>query len=258
MVKTSIRKNLYYEIKDRAIEDRYENGVKLPPLKQRVRVYGTDSTKQVRARLIEILYERVEFHKDKFIAPIIYKELETMEVKKNGRVEHSDGCHDDQVFSYLMALRVWYDGENLVENFGIRKNTIKTDEDIEIEDLEIEKAEYAQIEIQDETFDEEEDDIGIQETMQYIADAAKYKLAKDYKEEMYMKHLQQREQLFRENRDLRNAYDEQYNIERDENSTGISYVTLPDSLFQYWDDEDMETTMYIERNGNLFDQFAQL
>ena len=86
-------------------------------------MYGTDSTKDVRARLIEILYDRVAYHKDKFIAPILLKEMEAMEVKKNGKVEHSDNSHDDQVFSYLMALYVWYEGKNLAENFHIIKNT---------------------------------------------------------------------------------------------------------------------------------------
>ena len=45
-------------------------------------------------------------HKDKFIAPILHHEMESMEVKKNGKVEHSQNSHDDQVFSYLMALVV--------------------------------------------------------------------------------------------------------------------------------------------------------
>ena len=98
---------------------------------RKVKVYGVDSTKAVRARLIEILMERVMYHKDKFISPILYDEMRAMEVKKSGKVEHSDKTHDDQVFSYLMALYVWYEGKNLVENFGIRKTTLKTDQNDE-------------------------------------------------------------------------------------------------------------------------------
>lgn len=62
---------------------------------RRVRVYGLDSTKNVRARLIEILMERVMYHKDKFIAPILHEEMKAMQVKKNGKVEHSDQSHDE-------------------------------------------------------------------------------------------------------------------------------------------------------------------
>ncbi len=101
---------------------------------RKVKVYGLDSTKAIRARLIEILQERVRYHKDKFIAPILYDEMRSMEVKKNGKVEHSDRTHDDQVFSYLMALYVWYDGKNLAENWQIRKNTLKTDDARELEE----------------------------------------------------------------------------------------------------------------------------
>ena len=70
-------------------------------------------------------------HKDKFISPTIYKELTGLEVKKNGKVEHSDLTHDDQIFSYLMAMYVWYEGKNLRENFGIQKFGIKTEEAVD-------------------------------------------------------------------------------------------------------------------------------
>ena len=128
LVKTSVKNNLYWEIKDKVIEETF-NGVRVEKRPRKVKVYGLDSTKNVRARLIEILMERVSYHKDKFVAGILLDEMKAMQVKKNGKVEHSDRSHDDQVFSYLMALYVWYDGHNLIENFGIRKSTIKTDTD---------------------------------------------------------------------------------------------------------------------------------
>lgn len=54
-----------------------------------------------------------------------------MEIKRNGKVEHSDSTHDDQVFSMLMALWVWYEGTNLGERYGIRKTSIKTDDEVD-------------------------------------------------------------------------------------------------------------------------------
>lgn len=76
-------------------------------------------------------------HKSRFIANIIYEELCTLEVKKNGRIEHADNAHDDQIFSYLMALYVWYYGKNLMETYGLDKRMIHTDaeEDVEVDPL---------------------------------------------------------------------------------------------------------------------------
>lgn len=131
LLKMGLRSNLYYEIKDIVVEERMTNGIH--PYKQKIRtkVYGLNSTKEVRKVLIDLLLERVEYHKDKIISPIIYNELLGMEVKRNGKVEHSATTHDDQVFSMLMALYVFYEGTSLYERFGIRKTVVKTDEDID-------------------------------------------------------------------------------------------------------------------------------
>lgn len=138
LVKTSIKKNLYYEIKDKIVEERIEQYGKMIKQTQRVKVYGLDSTKAVRDNLIEILRERMELHKDKFISPYIFNELQTLEVKRNGKVEHSDNGHDDTIFAYLMALYVWYDGVDVMERYGIQKKSLRTDQDLEeaYEDLE--------------------------------------------------------------------------------------------------------------------------
>lgn len=138
LVKTSIKKNLYYEIKDKVVEERVEQYGRMIKQTQRVKVYGLDSTKAVRDNLIEILRERMELHKDKFISPYIFNELQTLEVKRNGKVEHSDNGHDDTIFAYLMALYVWYDGVDVMERYGIQKKSLRTDQDLEeaYEDLE--------------------------------------------------------------------------------------------------------------------------
>ena len=132
-----IKRNLYYEVKDKVIEERYD-GFKINQKKVKTRVFGLDSSKVVRDLLIEILRQRMENHKDKFISPIIFEELNTLEVKSNGKVEHSSTGHDDQIFSYLMALYVWYYGEDLRENWGIKKGTIDTDRNVAEEILSLE------------------------------------------------------------------------------------------------------------------------
>lgn len=130
LIKTSIKRNLYFEIKDRVTEERF-NGMRMAKKTQKVKVYGFDETKDSRNLLMEILRDRMLNHKAKFISRILYNELCTLEIKKGGRIEHADKFHDDQVFSYLLALYVWYEGKNLMENFGLQLREIKTDSETE-------------------------------------------------------------------------------------------------------------------------------
>ena len=130
LIKAGLKANLYYEIKDVVVEER-QDGIHSYKQKIRTKVYGLNSTRDIRKLLIDILIDRVENHKDKILSPIIYNELLGMEVKRNGKVEHSDSTHDDQVFSMLMALYVWYEGINLGERYGIKKTAIKTDDEVD-------------------------------------------------------------------------------------------------------------------------------
>lgn len=132
LVNSRIKRNLYFEIKDKVIEERQQSD-HVYKTKKRMKVYGLDSSKKIRELLMEILRERMEYHKDKFISPFILAELKGLEVKKNGKIDHSINTHDDQIFSLLMALYVWYYGKNLTENFGIKKGVIKTDESLDEE-----------------------------------------------------------------------------------------------------------------------------
>lgn len=130
LMQTSIKRNLYFEIKERTIEERYD-GIHTNKIKRPVKVYGTDNTQETRKLLMDTLRQRVDHHKDKFGSDIILNEMKGMEYKKNGKIEHSSSTHDDQVFSYLMALYVWYYGKNIQENFGLFKSELKFDSDYE-------------------------------------------------------------------------------------------------------------------------------
>lgn len=129
--KAGLTKNLFFEIKEKVIEETFEGPGAIKKKKRVTKVYGLDSTKSVRDLLMEILRERMENHKDKFVTKRLYEEFIGLEVKRNGKIEHSANTHDDLTFSYLMALYVWYEGKNLKENFGIEKASIKTDEDVD-------------------------------------------------------------------------------------------------------------------------------
>lgn len=130
LLTTSIKNNLYYTIKDKVVEERFEVG-KIIKKTQKTKIYGSDSTHAEREQLMEILRDRVEYHKDKIISKTIYDELCGLEVKKNGRIEHSANTHDDQVFSWLWALHVWYNGGDLANSWGIQKHVLRTDADLE-------------------------------------------------------------------------------------------------------------------------------
>lgn len=238
LVKTSVKKNLYWEIKDKVIEESY-NGARVQKQNRKVKVYGLDSTKNVRARLIEILMERAMYHKDKFVAPILLEEMRAMQVKKNGKVEHSDRSHDDQVFSYLMALYVWYDGHDLIENFGIRKTTIKTDTDEDIESVEIEDALEAKerIDFNGSTFEVKED---IAAELEWIEKDMRFVTTEDMAASQFIGKINARNMIIANDKGAAASLE----IDTGINVVNMGYavsqqvVTLPNSLFSMDDDTD--------------------
>jgi len=252
--KTSVKKNLYYEIKERVIEEHRDDN-RIDKINKLCKVYGLNSTKDIRARLIEILDERVYYHKDKFIAPILHAEMCKLEVKKSGKVEHADNYHDDNIFSYLMALYVWYDGHNLMENFGIHKTTIKTDDNEDYEEFEdgIESdIKRNNIDIQSNELDE--DDIILAEQLKYIEDASRYKLGYMYNNELYMQEQQELDLKMKSDPVFREAYSKKYNAPVGD--TGIrTFITIPQDVFL---DDDYQEEKERNKNGNLSNIFNLL
>lgn len=130
LMKSKIRNNLYYEIKERTIEERLDTvGIKSNKRKQLTKVYGVDNTKLVRERLMDLLTDRVRDHYDKFISPTLYEELKNLELKKTGKIDHSANSHDDGLFSYLYSIYPLYYGKNVRENWHISIPTLKTAQD---------------------------------------------------------------------------------------------------------------------------------
>lgn len=229
------------------------DGFRAQKQKRRVKVFGLDSTKDVRARLIEILMERVKYHKDKFVAPILHNEMRSMEIKKNGKVEHSDKTHDDQVFSYLMALYVWYDGKNLIENFHLRKTTIKTDESRDIEELNIEDSleKKEKVDIQSATY---EVDNEIAKDLDWVEkDMNNFKTTRSESERMYLDNIDKRNTIIKNNKQI------QENIQNETGVISLSYTSnidteyteIPDSLFV--DDDNDQSIIdedYYSNNPN--------
>lgn len=250
LCKTSAKKNLYWEIKDKVIEEQFD-GTRNIKRTAKVKVYGFDSNKKERARLIEILFERVRYHKDKFIIPILHQEMCGMQWKKD-RVDHSDETHDDNIFSYLMALHVWYDGNDVLERYNIRKNTIKTDEDVEIVDGDIDASleKKDKLDLHELEYDIDDDHADLQSAYQFIAEAGEFKTAAQLKEETYLAETRQREAYFLTNHAARDAYCKQHNINPEMYANTLigidkNTVTLPYTLFGGVGDE-LDTMDYSD------------
>ena len=230
---------------------------------KRVKVYGIDSTPAVRARLIEILYERVRYHKDKFIAPIIHQEMQGMQTKKSGKVEHSDKTHDDQVFSYLMALYVWYEGKNLMENYHIQKGTIKTDEDLEIEEYEMEEALEARATLDTNKFTMDEESEFAQDLEWVEEEVNKYKSAEEAKTQDMYQNIEMRNKILAKHPELRSKIVAETGIDAIGNvHDEPGFVSLPMDMFGAVDpnddpffDDGMPKDTYLQ--GNLAKMFTK-
>lgn len=122
-----IKRNLYFELREKVIEERF-NGNTLSKRKQMMKCYGLNQTRESRNRLMDILMQRVRYHKDKFVAEIMYNELNNLEMKKGDKIDHVEGGHDDQLFSLLLALYVWMDGKDIAQNWHITRKELSTDE----------------------------------------------------------------------------------------------------------------------------------
>ena len=230
--KPDIKKNLYYEIKDRVFEERYD-GLRTIKTTKKVKVYGTDQTHQTRENLMEILKERMRYHKDKFISKRLYEELCQLEIKKNGRIEHVSDGHDDQVFSYLLALYVWYEGKDLMSKFGIDKISIKTEEDFEGTD----EILYTKEIMTDLTQEMVEEDEIIQEQLK-VLNGQKAILQSDFAVKQHEQSLQALNDLLRENPLAMKAYCQKFHCDPNE-IVSPSIYTIPDSTFDsFYDDKD--------------------
>lgn len=223
LITTSIKRNLFYEIKDKVIEER-SNGMNTIRKTQKTKIYGLDSSKNTRELLMQILRERMEYHKDKFISPILFRELEGLEVKKNGRIEHSSTGHDDQVFSYLLALYIWYEGKDVMERWGIQKKTIKTDQDAEEAIIQLEDQ-YNDIIVELEA--DPDDPTGVEEQLAYLNSNKSI----TYEQWMQQETVKDNEAMQRllQSRLGQKAYCEKYGVDTDEFQNQM--YTIPDEYF---------------------------
>ncbi len=247
LLETKLKSNLYYEIKDRVIEET-NDGLRIVRKKKKTKVFGIDNTHDRRELLIEILKERMESHKDKFVSPVICDEMKKMEIKRSGKVEHSNTSHDDQVFSYLMALYVWYEGKNLKERFNIDKVSIKTDDDIDevIDGLEEEQTDIT-TEIEYIQRDNNDD---VNKVLNLMMQACGVTFADFMKKERSKESEAMR--ILLQNKEVKRQYAESHNLSvQDVDSMFCNNgKNIPDSVLLNFNGED-EDSMYSRHVSDL-------
>lgn len=271
LIKSSIKKNLYYEIKERQVSE-VLNGYRVSHNKtQKVKVYGLDNVHKTRERLMELLFSRVRYHKDKFICPKLVEELGSLEQKKNGRIEATVNAHDDQVFSYLMAIYVFYDGKNLRENWGFQKTEIQTDEELddsivgiaddlngETEDLPLDELQPEHDAKIDENTIENIDLIQIMEN-----DAKNFQTTKTFEQVQDREDDKALQRLFAANPYARQKYYEKYHYDPSTftynglNDMSFHNSNMLDVVDNFYEDDDQEYSIYQGNLGKVFEKIDQ-
>ena len=248
LMQTSIRKNLFYTIKDKIIEERVV-GSAIHKRTQKTKVYGSDSTKDEREALMEILRDRVEYHKDKVVSPTIYEELCGLEVKKNGKIEHSSNTHDDQVFSWLWALHVYYNGGDLMNNWGITKHVLRTDADLEeaVVDIKEDQSSFANINVVEET-DE------VEEQLKVINSAPGQKMYEQWMQEEIKKDEECMERLLND-KAVRASLSDRYKAMLPPINNSIHVI--PNSVFTDFNRTDEEINAYSVLQGNMSSMWSK-
>ena len=242
LLQTSIRKNLFYTIKDKVVEERI-TGSAVHRRTQKTKVYGSDSTKAERENLMEILRDRVEYHKDKIISQTIYEELCGLEVKKNGKIEHSTNTHDDQVFSWLWALYVYYNGGDLMNNWGITKRVLRTDADLEEAVVDIHEDNVPIVQELDIVDDEE-----INQQLEVMAKAPGQKMYEEWLREELRKDDECLDRLLND-RAVKKSLGERYHLALKNNERAVE--TIPTDVFLNFYNDDSMTPKDTVRVGNL-------
>lgn len=125
LVKSPIKRCLYYEVKEAVVEERGDAG-RMKKSTQLVKTYGLCNTKEVRYDLMDLLMNRVENYPHLITSKLIYEELQGLERVKGDKIDHSAVSHDDTIFGMLLALYPIYYGKNVAERWGLGPARFKT------------------------------------------------------------------------------------------------------------------------------------
>lgn len=113
-----IEPRMYREVKEQLGEKQQRDGVTIKRKTKNV-VYGVDTTSKSRDIMISMLPEIVESEAEKLVSPYIQQDIRGIQRKKNGRIEHYDGGHDDNLMAYLIFRYAVHHGKCFRDKFGI-------------------------------------------------------------------------------------------------------------------------------------------
>lgn len=129
---SEIRHTLYFDnTKDLVgggIDDKVDTQGFLKREAARRKLYGVWTGGKSRETMFSILDAHVNDFKDKFITNNIINDLYQLVRTKRGRIEAGSGFHDDSLMSYLVALYVYYHGNNL-HRFGFVRGELPDDDE---------------------------------------------------------------------------------------------------------------------------------
>ena len=122
LLNSPIMGNLYFD-KNRDLVDynmgRNESVISLLKREaQRKTYYGVYTQHQNRDAMFAILARRVAENKDDFVTQNISKDIAGLVKAASGKILAGPGFHDDSIMSYLIALYIYYHGNNLTA-FGV-------------------------------------------------------------------------------------------------------------------------------------------
>lgn len=126
LLETEVAYNLYYD-KNRDLMNTkltelstFESMLKKKSSEKQF--YGVWTGTQSREDMFAILFRRMAEYKDDFITKNITNDIAKLIRTKTGKIEAGPGFHDDSIMSYLIALYVYYHGNNL-QAFGFIKGS---------------------------------------------------------------------------------------------------------------------------------------
>jgi hypothetical protein len=85
--------------------------------KKKTRVVGIDNTQKTRPKILEAFSILVTEEPYTIVSPLIIKDTKALEVKKNGRVDHVEGGHDDTVMAKAFAKYCMIHHYNTMKRF---------------------------------------------------------------------------------------------------------------------------------------------
>lgn len=221
---TPIAKNIYFDRnKDLMAETMSDNeDVSISMLKNKAAqktFYGVYTNGNSRETMFAILSNHVNNKKESFVGQYVTRDLSRLIKKASGKIEAASGFHDDAIMSFLIALYVFYHGNNL-PMFGFERGAEEISNrnqglNIPLKEIPVESL-----------------DIGESAKSQLLAQQIKEKNTAIYEDMLRKAVLEsQREEMHRQNTsvNINNIYSDtpNYLIENDEDTTG----SLPMSFF---------------------------